>query len=363
MKPIIRNVISGCRKPPKHVILPALLLACTLLVTSASQLAGAMQIHNGGPGVAPPSPKQPLPSQNTPPPITSQDSRAPQTLKVRWAAGKLSVDAEGAPLMEVLRAVSRQTGIVVSGAQGHRDPVFAHLEGIDWREALQSLLCRLNYAIITGPSPAPRGARVVIFRGGPGTGQGDFHTGASGPLSNDPEDVKLKAVEDAVQGKDRRTLKSLIQDNDPTVQSAAFEALAAQDKDLAVSLLVTSARRNPDAAARLQSLQLLEQTDTADEQLRISTLRESLRDGDPSVSAYAIQSLASNGNPAAVEALSVAFHSGDPSTRWMLIQSVAGTAAAAPLLHEALSDPDEAVSGLAATLLKQSEASASAASQ
>ncbi len=332
--------------------LSAFLLACTLLVASASRLACAIQI--GPPGLEPSSPKQPLPSQNTPPPIaSSQDSHAPQTLKVRWAAGKLSVDAEGAPLLEVLRTVSRQTGIVVTGAQGLREPVFAHLAELSLRQALDKLLCHLNYAIIAATSSSPRGMRAVIFK----SGQVGFQSSEATASSNDTEDLKLKEIEDAVKQRDRHTLRRLIHDNDPTVQAAAFDALAGEDKDMAVSTLVASARGNSDAVARLQSLQLLERSGVAEEQLLVSTLRDALQDPDPSISASAIQSLAGQGGAGAIDALSTALHSSDRSTRLLVIQSVAGTAAAVPLLREALSDQDETVSSLAATLLKQSEAS------
>ncbi|MGO9270412.1 MAG: HEAT repeat domain-containing protein [Terriglobia bacterium] len=317
------------------------------------------------PAVAPPSAKQATPNSSAPPSAAPAarpaDLQAPvPILKVKWEAGKLSLDAEGAPLWEVLQVVSRQSGIVVTGAQGLRDPVYAHFTGIDLRHALQGLLSRLDYAIIAGHSglAAPRGMRVVIFKGGLDAETATIFSKRPAVANSEPQDVKLKAIEEANKTGDRDTLRKYLQDVDPTVQSAAFDALALQDKDAAIAGILAGVRNGADTMARLQSLQLLDQSGVADESTMVSTLRDVLRDSDPSLSAYAIQSLSGRGSADALDALSDGLHSDDASIRLMVVESVAQTPAGLPLLREAASDSDEAVSNAATTLLKQAEAAA-----
>jgi len=321
-------------------------------------------IQSAPPDVALPSAKQVTPNSSAAPSATPTtrpvDLQGPvPTLKVKWEAGKLSLDAEGAPLWEVLQVVARQAGIVVTGSQGLRDPVYAHFTGIELRPALQGLLSRLDYAIIAGPTglAAPRGMRVVIFKGGlADTAAILSKRPAAAAVNSEPQEVKLKAIEEANRTGDRDTLRKYLLDADPTVQSAAFDALALQDKDAAISGILASVRNGGDTMARLQSLQLLDQSGVADESAMISTLRDVLRDSDPSLSAYAIQSLAGRGTADALDALSDGLRSDDASVRLMVVESVAQTPAGLPLLHEAASDPDEAVSNAAMTLLKQAEA-------
>jgi hypothetical protein len=344
----------------------AILFAGSLLVLSHH--ASAYQIQNAPPAAALPSAKQAAPNPAAPRPVTPTtrpvDSRAPvPALKVKWEAGKLSLDAEGAPLWEVLQVVSRQAGIVVTGSQGLHDPVYAHFTGVELRPALQGLLSRLDYAIIAGAGgPAvPRGMRVVIFKGSP-----DSETAmilakppkVAPPANSEPQVAKLKAIDEANKAGDRDTLRKYLEDVDPVVQTAAFDALALQDKDAAISGILAAVRTGTDTMIRLQSLQLLDQSGVADESTMVSALRDVLRDSDPSLSAYAIQSLSGRGSADALDALSDGLRSDDASIRLMVVESVAQTPAGIPLLREAANDSDQEVSNAAATLLKQIEATA-----
>jgi len=60
-----------------------------------------------------------FPGQNA-----SQDktARVGSQLKVKWDSGKLSLDGEAVPLSEVLRAISQETGIEVTGTEGLSNP-------------------------------------------------------------------------------------------------------------------------------------------------------------------------------------------------------------------------------------------------
>jgi hypothetical protein len=269
-------------------------------------------------------------------------------------------------LSDVLHAVSRQTGIEVAGAEGLRGPIFTNFDGVELEKALQALLGGLNYVVVKSPlgSASPREWRVIIIRDSvPDLKQAGSRAGASPIWAQDPRDISLKEIDDAAAEKDKNTLRRHIQDTDPGVLSAAFEALVALDKDVAISNLVTSMQNNASAEARLCALRLLVESGYADEQLRISAWRDALGDHDPSIVAYAIQSLASLFSPSASEALMDALQNSDPSVRLLVISSVGAKPTAIPLLRQALSDSDERVSSAAAALLKQADPSGSSGSR
>jgi HEAT repeat protein len=157
----------------------------------------------------------------------------------------------------------------------------------------------------------------------------------------DVQPSKLATIEKAVNGGDVDALRNSLQDADPAVQAAAFNALADQGKDAVEELLANI--KDTTQPTRLQSLQLLVQSQASDEQATMGVLRNALTDPDPAFNAYAIQALAGRGTPDAIDALRAVLQNADPSVKLMVIESVAQIQDGAPLLHEALSDTDEAV--------------------
>lgn len=294
-------------------------------------------------------------------------------LSVKWEAGKLSLDADGALLSEVLQAVSHKTGIEVTGVQGLNDRVFTHFAEMDLLEALKELLSRVNYAIAIGPpgSTSAQGTRVMILNGAADSGpprplvtaEANAPAALEAALQEpdaESQESKLAATQAAATGGDREALRKYLQDADVAIQAAAFDALSAQGEDGAVEDLLANVE-DTSQPTRLQALELLIQTAGVDEQTMMAVLHDALEDPDPAFNAYAVQVLVGRGNADAMDALREALHSTDPSTRLMVLESVVSTEAGLPLLREALADSDETVSVAAATLLKQAEAGTGAA--
>jgi len=198
--------------------------------------------------------------------------------------------------------------------------------------------------------------RLVIFKGNFESNPTALAKPRAAATDTETQDAKLKEIEDATKAGDRGTLRKYLSDADPAVQTAAFNALLTQDKDAAISGILAAVRDSTDTMARVQSLQLLDQSGAADESTMISALRDALQGSDAALSAYAIQSLSGRGTADALDALSDGLRSSDPSIRLMVVESVAQSPGGIPLLREAASDPDEAVSNAATTLLKQAEA-------
>jgi len=140
------------------------------------------------------------------------------------------------------------------------------------------------------------------------------------------------------------------------VQPFAFQALAARDKTAQTEALLDAARSD-QPSTRLRALQLLDQSGYPDNETALSVLADALtaglKDGDPMIRGYAIQALATRGGDEAMGYLHQALSNPNPSVRATVLSSVAGKDEMRPLVDEALSDPDQSVSRLAAFLLQQ----------
>ena len=122
----------------------------------------------------------------------------------------------------------------------------------------------------------------------------------------------------------------------------------AQEKD---SLMEMTQSDNP--TMRVQGLSELSEGSKADAATVRSVLTHAVNDPDASVRGYAIQALAHRGGDDVMGYLWLALQDPDPSVRVLAIQSIGSQEQAIPLLQQALSDKDEAVRFIAASLLKQ----------
>lgn len=305
-------------------------------------------------------------------------------VEVEWREGRLSVTAKDSPLSQILQQVARLTGTEFKGLDKALSKVSVSFAGAQLAEGLQNLLTPLNYVIIgdvSGPETAQQ-ARVMIFGQQPIPHRNVIGVSSQTkpPIEPTPEltpqesviteeleapeqesaeteaqadpEKKLAALYASLQHGDKEALREAMQDSNPTIQASAFEALAAQDREEAIDALL-AAVKSDQSATRLQALQLLNQVAQAEERTVLSTLRDALKDGDPTERAYAVQALAGRGGTEAMGYLGEAARDPDPSVRGMVISSVADKDEGFPLLEEALSDPDESVSSTAALLLKQ----------
>jgi HEAT repeat protein len=263
----------------------------------------------------------------------------------------------------------------ITGAEGLDSRVFVHLTEIGLVQALRELLSRFNYAFFTGAAgPASaQGSRLIVFnrvseRDALGkiidSTESDALDSADPPTVADPQvkeaQEKLARIEASAKDGDLEALRNGLQDSDPVIQAAAFEALAAQDQDAAVESLL-AAIKDTNQPSRLQALQMLDTSPEADSQTVLAVLRDALQDPDPLFRAHAVQALAGRGDADAMDALSEAFHGADPSTRVLVLEGVAQSEAGLLLLPEALSDSDETVRSAAATLIQNAEVATDAA--
>ena len=86
-----------------------------------------------------------------------------QPFEVKWAGQRLTVRAAAAPLVDVVREVSRLTGVEVIGAEKLTGPISTEFTDLPLEEALARVLAQVNYAVKHEPAqPGAADRRIAI---------------------------------------------------------------------------------------------------------------------------------------------------------------------------------------------------------
>ena len=302
--------------------------------------------------------------------LPSASYRAESLVKVEWNKARLSVSAENADLSQVLHEVAQRTGIKIRGTPGNGQRVSIHLSEVSLEKGLKALLDGVDYAVL-GDISSPektRGAQVVVFdrlvtpksdrsavtrtatTSGP---NGVLTPGRRGTEKGEAgqQDKALAGVEAAAAKGDLEALSKAVQSSDPAVQAQAFEELSKLSPQAALDAL-GNALKSDEPAQRLQALQLLDQSDEADNDAVVSAMSQALNADDPSIKDYAIQALARRGGSEEMDLLRQALGDPDPAVRLMVVETVGQGPEALPLLQQASNDSDPSVSAAASQLLK-----------
>ena len=294
------------------------------------------------------------------------------SLQVEWQEGRLSVNAEKIALSQVLQEITSQTGMEIRTSGTLEEPVSIQLVKLSLSESFARLFA--NYVIVWKTFSNEQQQPALAWVSEPKV-QTPMPTPLSNPLAKEraseeefpdqreaalsPQERIEMLRELAKQGQ-LAALRDALFDPDPTVQAEAFALLAKQDSQQAVTALVDMTKSD-QATQRRQALQLLYQTEHADEKTVLSALGAALTDEDDTTKGFAIQALTTREGPDAVEHLRHALSDPDPSVRLMIVEQAAQRAHGQVLLQEALADSDEAIRSLASSLLSGLEEAQTAA--
>jgi hypothetical protein len=280
---------------------------------------------------------------------------AESQLTVQWQEGRLSVVAENVPLSQILRKVTQQTGLQVQGREGLQEKVSVHFSDLSLSEGLQRLLAHVNYVIVEKQSsPVSHQPTLALVFGQRTT-------------PDSQEEVKpveeLTALADGQEGNLATLLAIIQQGRAEEVEKALHSAAFAPDANVQTLALETLAERDPqdafrtmlmavkaqDPATRLTALQVLSRYDT----VAFPALVEALSDEDTDVKGYAMQLLAQEKSPEALQALGQALRDPDPAFRQFALEIFAqlGDLTSRSYITQALNDEDETVKKVAADLL------------
>jgi hypothetical protein len=305
------------------------------------------------PQVAPPeAPAKPSPAPivvSTQAPAQNQVPLQP-TLKVDFAAGKLSVTAYRTALSQVLREVGQRTGLEMRGLQDAPGVVSVQFSGVSVAQGVQELLGGINYAVIGSLASLQeiRQARVVVLSA---TATDTIDVG--GPLRGvkvNPPQPGLDSPPGLMTQEARNRRRAELMSPDPNQQDKGFNEvskLGPKDAFDALQDVIT----NGDGVSRLRALQFMDQSSALDENMVMGALRESLNDQDSTLRDYAIQALGRQSSPESLDALRQAFEGGDAAVRLGVLEAVSQRADARPIIQQAANDSDQGVRSMANELL------------
>ena len=309
------------------------------------------------PAEAPPSPAVQVPPAKPivypPTEVVSPGSRLPAetqpTLKVDYTAGKLSVTAEKVPLSQVLQEVGHRTGLEVRGLTEIGQVASVQFSGVPVGEAIRNLLDGANYALfgrLNSPEDVSQ-ARVVILSSADGATI-DFGSQArSAPAAPPTQSAAAQAQ--------RNLWRAHLMSANPAEQDAGFREVVKLGPKEAFDAL-EDVIVNGDGVARLRALQFMDQDDDIDQNAVMGALRDALNDQDSTMRDYAVQAIGRHPGPESIDVLRQVFNDGDAAERLSVLEAVSQRSDAKAILQQAISDPDQAVSGLATELLNNSAA-------
>lgn len=276
-----------------------------------------------------------------PPPVTVQPGTQPPTgatLKVDYAASRLSVSADRVPLSEVLQEVGKKTGLEVRGLSEAGKTVAVQFSGVTVAQAVQDLLGGTNYVVFgsLGSPASVRSARVVIISAA---------AGAAIDIGTEAETGRAAAA----QAK-HNTFRGQLMSTNPAEQDAGFREVVKMEPKAAYDAL-GDVIANGDGIARLRALQFMDQDSQIDPSSVMSSLHDALNDQDSVLRDYAVQALGRRPGADSLDLLHQVYNDGDSTVRLNVIEAISQRTDAHALLQQAATDPDQAVSSLATELL------------
>ena len=160
-------------------------------------------------------------------------------LRVEWKDTRLSVNADHAPLSQILQKVARQTGLEIQGMESLQDEVSTSFSDLPLSTGLEKLLMSANYVLLEKSTshrdPQP-GLLLITGKRGTVADKSEATPGGQeivrGWQSLDPN-LRLTQVQEpgrlALQ-QGTAILSAAARDTDPSIRQLAYNRLFAQGK-------------------------------------------------------------------------------------------------------------------------------------
>jgi len=245
--------------------------------------------------------------------------------RVQWHQGRLSIDADGVPLKDLLAAIASTTSVEMRGLAHLESAVSLHISNVTLRGGLDAALARTNYALVEQPSARDRETHMVVIVIGHKSDSGDKASGSAKVVAQDEPSAAAdpyQAVERFAVNGNMRALRDAVASADPTIRALAMQRLGREDP--------VEGRRAAIAAAKSE---------------------------EPMQRVFAAHVLGGLDSPESTETLGAALADPDSGVRQAAVVGLLGqtSPAAFQFLLHALQDDDESIRRLARELLNQSD--------
>lgn len=267
-----------------------------------------------------------------------QDGAKNQSIRLNIAAGKpqiIALEARQAPLGQVLDEIAKGTGIPVHYSVLPEGLVSATCAGETLKGVLTCLMGSDTNLLFRYPTGASKD-------GSPAQPAEVWVLGTN--FERQPPSIDREHADQCLAADGRESPSQ----HGHTGKSDT-EATQSQSRETGKLLERAS---GSDPAQRVQAIATLAANHLADEPLLRKTLEQALSDENADVRAQAVYGLAQRGGAEAPAFLRAALQDSDASVRLMAVDSAGNDSQSLGLLQEALADPDETVSALAAMKLE-----------
>lgn len=286
---------------------------------------------------------------------------------IEWRDQRLSVIATNAPLVDVLRAVARQTDLEMKGIEHVQGLVSPHLLRVSLYVGLQHLLASTDHLMLVRMAPSGEvcpSLVLILERKSPaalamtGSNVETPSLAALKPQEHDPNQ-RLVALQqlDALPAAQRNALVSAaLQEADPSVRQVAYRFLYEQGEKDSLAELLKHEALSTDIARRQTAIETLGQLFAGE---ATELLLQATTDEHPDVRYAAFAQLSHLDLPEAEQALRTQLTHPAPEIRLLAIEAMAarGARTAREAALTAMADSDELVRGKGANLLRELEIS------
>lgn len=218
--------------------------------------------------------------------VFSQPVHAAEDLpyEVKWEAGRLSVVSKDTPLSDVLKKITSETGMKITGIEGAHDLITVNFSGLTLAEGIKRLMANNNYIIIYGGEDSPAHLYIIGWQ----------------------TDIKYS--------KERSLSAELIEhirSEDFDTRRMALESIS-KYKSHAVEILMNAINED-NTEIRYTAFQSLAQIDSPD---ALNAIRGCLSHHESEVRIMAIETMAAKGRDLALEASTAAISDADELVRY-----------------------------------------------
>jgi len=234
--------------------------------------------------------------------------------RVQWHQGRLSIDADGVPLKDLLAAIASTTSVEMRGLAHLESAVSLHISNVTLRGGLDAALARTNYALVEQPSARDRETHMVVIVIGHKSDSGDKASGSAKVVAQDEPSAAAdpyQAVERFAVNGNMRALRDAVASADPTIRALAMQRLGREDPVEGRRAAIAAAK-SEEPMQRVFAAHVLGGLDSPES---TETLGAALADPDSGVRQAAVVGLLGQTSPAAFQFLLHALQDDDESIR------------------------------------------------
>lgn len=158
--------------------------------------------------------------------------------KVRWDGGRLSVASKDTPLSDVLKKITSETGMEITGIEDVHELITVNFSGLTLPEGIKRLMAN-NYIIIYGGGDSPTRLYIIGWQTAINNKERALPAGLIENIRSEDFDTRRMALESIGKYKSHAVeiLRDAINEDNTEIRYTAFQSLAQIDSTEALNAI------------------------------------------------------------------------------------------------------------------------------